>query len=158
MTYDLYDGNPPHVNTDTSFAAAKSIEPSITRLARMVKAFVIKRDGATCDEVEVALGLTHQTASARIRELVLRGQVHDGGERRKTRSGRSAIVWIPGPGKNRPDDPLSLIVGRVKSCLTKNTPISRDDIRTLVKAAEQHLKWSKGARRKGKGPTSHELF
>lgn len=42
-------------------------------------------NGATCAEVEQALRLPHQTASARIR---------DSGARRLTPSGRKAIVWV----------------------------------------------------------------
>lgn len=38
--------------------------------------------------------LSHQTASARVRGLVLRGRVKDSGKRRDTRSGRKATVWI----------------------------------------------------------------
>jgi len=50
--------------------------------------------GATDDEIEVALGMRHQTASARRRDLVLSGLAKDSGKRRKTRSGRSATVWV----------------------------------------------------------------
>lgn len=38
--------------------------------------------------------MRHQTASARIRELVQKGRVVDSTRRRPTRSGRLAIVWI----------------------------------------------------------------
>lgn len=49
--------------------------------------------GATCDEVESCLRMSHQTASARIRDLRGLGRLVDSGSRRKTRTGRSAIVW-----------------------------------------------------------------
>jgi len=49
--------------------------------------------GATCDDVEVALGMKHQTASARIRELAQIGLIASRGVR-KTRSGRNATVWM----------------------------------------------------------------
>jgi hypothetical protein len=49
--------------------------------------------GATCDEIEVSLGLLHQSASAEIRKLVLLGKLSDSGQRRRTRSGRTATVW-----------------------------------------------------------------
>jgi hypothetical protein len=49
--------------------------------------------GATCDEVEAALGLSHQSASARLRELALKDRVVDSCGRRLTRLGRKAIVW-----------------------------------------------------------------
>ncbi len=51
-------------------------------------------EGVTCDEVEVATKLPHQGASARIRELVQKGLIEARGIRRKTRSGRSAAVYI----------------------------------------------------------------
>lgn len=52
-----------------------------------------KARGRTCDEVEEATGLLHQTASARVRELFQKGLIKDSGAKRDTRSGRSAIVW-----------------------------------------------------------------
>lgn len=51
-------------------------------------------DGATTDEVEVALGLSHQTASARMRDLKVSEDIESLGEVRKTRTGCRAIVWI----------------------------------------------------------------
>lgn len=50
--------------------------------------------GATDDELEVALGLPHQTASARRNGLVADGWVVDSGEKRNTRGGHPAVVWI----------------------------------------------------------------
>jgi hypothetical protein len=48
----------------------------------------------TCDEVEVICKLRHQTASARIRELFVQSRIKDSGQRRLTRSNRTAIVWV----------------------------------------------------------------
>jgi len=54
-----------------------------------------RRDiGAICDEAEVALGMTHQTASARFSELRRLGLLEDTGRSRLTRSGRPARVHI----------------------------------------------------------------
>lgn len=50
--------------------------------------------GMTCDEVEHALEMSHQTASARIHDLAKQERIFDSGLRRKTRSGRNAVVWI----------------------------------------------------------------
>ena len=84
--------------SDTSEAAAESIEPSVPTLQACVFAcFVAASSGLTCDEAEQETGLRHQTASARIRELVLLGAIHDSGRRRKTSSGRSARVYVAGP-------------------------------------------------------------
>ena len=46
----------------------------------------------TCDEV-IALGYTHQSASATINWLMRHGHIVDSGERRKTAARRNAIVW-----------------------------------------------------------------
>lgn len=97
---DLFDAHypdrPGHVRgSDTSEAAADSLdETSLSRLRRKVHTFIAAQsDGATCDEVEIALDLRHQTASARVRELVLTGFIEDTGQRRLTSSGRPARVY-----------------------------------------------------------------
>ena len=86
---------------DTSQDAAEGIEPVSGRLRSMVYATVhdcqhhdLHLDGATCDEVERFSGLSHQTCSARINELVRSGHLVDSGRRRKTRGGRNAAVWV----------------------------------------------------------------
>lgn len=49
--------------------------------------------GATCDRLEQALGMSHQTTSARLNDLARRGKIVDSGRREKTRTGRPAICW-----------------------------------------------------------------
>ncbi len=49
--------------------------------------------GSTCDEAEVALDMRHQTCSAAFTKLKNKGVINDTGARRRTRSGRPAIVW-----------------------------------------------------------------
>jgi hypothetical protein len=83
-------------SSDTSQAAAASIEPHLDRLERnvlnIIRAF--EPNGLTCDELEWKTGLLHTTASARIHSLHhKKGLIHDSGIRRKTRSGRSAVVY-----------------------------------------------------------------
>ena len=46
------------------------------------------------DEGEVLTGLAHQTYSARRRELAIAEAIRKSGERRPTRSGRAADVWV----------------------------------------------------------------
>lgn len=50
--------------------------------------------GRTDDELEYLLGIPHQTASALRRGLVKNGKVEDSRYRRRTRSGRNAIIWV----------------------------------------------------------------
>jgi hypothetical protein len=56
--------------------------------------------GLTDDEVEVHLGLLHQSASAARNSLMKDGWLHDSGRRRLTRSGEQAIVWVAVPEKS----------------------------------------------------------
>ncbi len=83
-------------HSDTSIAAAASMKQTAPILRAKVEAFIrnCAVTGATDDEVEVAMGLRHQTASARRVELLKREIVYDSGRRRKTRSGRNATVWV----------------------------------------------------------------
>jgi predicted HTH transcriptional regulator len=91
----LFDTAAPFVrDSDTSEAAAREIEPEASTLRAIVLAYIQGARGATCDEIEQVLGMRHQTASARVRELVLHDFVADSGKRRHTRSGRNAVVWI----------------------------------------------------------------
>lgn len=54
----------------------------------------IRRRGvATCDELEQSLNLKHQTASARITELLSQKQIVPTGQTRPTRSGRAARTY-----------------------------------------------------------------
>ena len=87
------DGLPGHVQGDgPSIEAAVSMLPVAGNLQRQVYDFIDRGGGATCEEVEMALGLRHQTASARIRELALAGHVASVKKRRNV-TGRRAWVW-----------------------------------------------------------------
>lgn len=95
-------GRPAFSNnsTDTSAAAGDSIRHISGALAKQCYdeiAATFHNDGVglTVDALEQRLQRSHQTVSARVNELRDRGWVADSGIRRKTRSGRSAIVWTP---------------------------------------------------------------
>lgn len=90
---DLFTQAPYVRRSDTSKAAAQEIAPVADSLRQRVLRAIQTRGDATCDEIEVTLGMRHQTASARLRELVLGGFIEDTGTRRKTRSGRGAVVY-----------------------------------------------------------------
>lgn len=89
-------GAPFVAGSDTSEAAAESLEPSLNRLEAQVFSAIAARgeQGVTDDELELMTGLRHQTVSARRRTLVLKQLICDSTRRRLTRSGRSAVVWI----------------------------------------------------------------
>jgi hypothetical protein len=80
----------------TSEDAAASIEGSANSLRGMIWrcAFEFNLHGITCDEIEEQLGMRHQTASARIRELELSSDLIKTDRKRPTRSGRGAFVYI----------------------------------------------------------------
>jgi hypothetical protein len=91
-----YGGHPPYVKgSDTSKAAADSVDSSAAAMRLKIDAMALHRGpvGITCDEVEVSLSMLHQTASARIRELVQQGWLVDSGLRRMTRRNRKATVY-----------------------------------------------------------------
>lgn len=86
----------PHNNTDTSKLAAEEIKPHLGRLQSRVYSYILKQgySGATCEEVERALNLGHQTVSPRILELRYKGKLKDSGHRRLTTTKRLAIVYV----------------------------------------------------------------
>ncbi len=91
----LYRGEPPAEAVETSVEAAKSIKAHATKLAARVLAYITAqgRNGSTSDQAEVALEMSHQTCSARFRELALVGRIYANGDKRFTRSMRRALVW-----------------------------------------------------------------
>lgn len=110
MTNVLFDLGPlflhataPHNGTTTSRDAAESIKPQVNRLcSEVLRAIKTSPYGMTCDECEACLSMAHQTCSARFRDLatceppsIIKCQLPDGSYlKRKTRSGRSAFVWV----------------------------------------------------------------
>ena len=79
--------------SDTSRSAANDVNANVQGLRKLILDHIKRVGNATCDEVEAALSLRHQTASARIRELSLGGLLRDSGVRRRTRGGSSARVY-----------------------------------------------------------------
>ena len=89
------DGMPLFVHgSDTSQEAAESIAKDTNRLRALVLEEIRDAGGLTCDEIEARLEMRHQTCSARVHELMAAGRIRDSGMRRKTRSGRNAVVWV----------------------------------------------------------------
>jgi hypothetical protein len=93
----------PHNGTETSRDAAQSIKKISGLMANQVLSYIRANPyGATCDEVEQALDMSHQTCSARFRDLascepayIIKCRLPDGScVKRKTRSGRKAFVYV----------------------------------------------------------------
>ena len=91
-----YPASPGFVEgCDTSKAAAKITEPAAGTLRAWVLREIRKagKKGMTCENVEKRLHLRHQSASARIRELVLFGNIEIVGTREND-SGVRARVYV----------------------------------------------------------------
>lgn len=89
------DHGVPHVaGSDTSAAAAQSQEKTLGKKQAAVLEAIRVNHRLTDDDLEIITGWSHQTVSARRRELVLAGKVVDSGDRKPTRSGRAATVWV----------------------------------------------------------------
>ena len=84
----------------TRNTSAVSLEAKLSQSsAKMAGDFIkilneLKRYPRTCDELEIVLGMIHQTCAARISNLFYMGYIESTGEERKTRTGRKAIVWM----------------------------------------------------------------
>jgi hypothetical protein len=97
----LYGGAAPHQkHSDTSILAA--LEMSGTRRATLrakVFRYLVTRkpDGATDEEMQIALKMVGNTQRPRRCELEEAGLVCDSGLRRRTGSGKSAVVWVVVP-------------------------------------------------------------
>lgn len=100
VTTTGYPEDPGYVaGSDTSLSAAQSVagqprDAMKARVRELLTAMETTGDllGLTSDELEQITGWSHQSASARLREVVLDGFAYDSAERRLTRYGRKAVV------------------------------------------------------------------
>jgi hypothetical protein len=88
--------DPGSYAVDTSQEAAAAIKERAPKLRQRVYEYIHNQGarGATADEVQVALDLSHQTAAPRVTELAKLGRIVRTDERRKTRYGRNAGVYL----------------------------------------------------------------
>lgn len=95
----MHPGKLPSSNNPESLEAASSMAASRQSMMESILALIRNagRAGMTADEVLVATGLTHQTGSARVHDLKVRGLIVPSGARRKTRGGRMAAVMVAAP-------------------------------------------------------------
>ena len=80
----------------TSRAAAQMALPSSGTKRRIVYDLIMANmaNGLTADEVQVATDFSPNTINPTIKGLADDGWIHDNGERRPTRTGALAIVWV----------------------------------------------------------------
>jgi hypothetical protein len=94
MSQQLSLDSLPYIpDSDTSEAAAESMKPDAATLRERVFAFIREHGGATDEEAQRGLKMNPSTQRPRRVELVERGLVRDGGKKRRTSSGRWAVVW-----------------------------------------------------------------
>lgn len=82
-----------HGGADTSIEAFDSVKQHISRLGRVVLQFFKDHGPSTCEQIEHALKLSHQCASARISELKRDALIYQTGQFRPTKAGRKARVY-----------------------------------------------------------------
>lgn len=87
---------PAQMHSPTSIDAAQQIEPHMPRLRAEVLGVcrVSGPHGATDEEMQMALVMPANTQRPRRVELWKMGLICDSGQKRKTRSGRNAVVWV----------------------------------------------------------------
>ena len=84
----------------TSREALRAFDPAT--VDGRILAYVERQGGATVTDLEDALGLPHQTASAQVSHLATAGDLHATEDRRPSHSGRACIVWAIGAGPRVP--------------------------------------------------------
>lgn len=90
---------------DTSRKARRRIRSEAGAMRLRVLLFVRSRGhrGATDEEIQEAVGIRVQSETPRRGELVKLGALVDSGRKRRTSSGRPAVVWTaPQDGEVRP--------------------------------------------------------
>ena len=83
-------GSSRSTDPDTSHDAAKF---DTSFLQQQVLFALLKEGPMTAEEVSEHTGISQQSLTPRFRPLAEKGLIMDTGERRKNRSGRSAILW-----------------------------------------------------------------
>lgn len=93
---NLYGGTAPHVDSETSKAAAQLGMKAALATRQRVLDFITERgaDGATDEEMQLILKMNPNTQRPRRRELVLLELVFDSGNRRKTSTGAWSNIWV----------------------------------------------------------------
>ena len=81
----------------TSREAYESVNRADDTLYTKVLNCIADNGSMTCDEVEIMLDGRHQSVSSRIRKGVQDGYLMNNGDKRKTRTGRNAILWMVKP-------------------------------------------------------------
>jgi len=87
---------PAHHDVDTSQAAAAQVEPKTPRRREVILSIVQGQAarGCTIDELVLATGLLTQSVCPVVKSLEKDGKIRDSKQRRPTRTGSPAKVWV----------------------------------------------------------------
>lgn len=97
--YAPYRSEPPRQNhSSTSRAAAASIAPMLGKLQRRVLNCLKAEGPMTDEEIGERCELGGNTVRPRRCELEAKGLIYDTGQTRRTKSGRSAVLWAAREG------------------------------------------------------------
>jgi hypothetical protein len=89
---DLWDICARRHGGDAQSVSANKVTDKSRDRSRIV-AYLATVSDATCDEVEIALSMNHQTCSARFSDLKRANHIIPGNGKRPTRSGCLAQTW-----------------------------------------------------------------
>ena len=92
ITENYHGGNPRSAEAHEDTKGKKARDQ-----ARILRALGAHPKGLTCDQVETLLGIAHQTCSARFTELKAKNWILPTGERRLTKHGSKADVFVSIP-------------------------------------------------------------
>lgn len=93
--WDVEEAAPFVRGSDTSAGAADRIESAAATLrAKVLRHLKENALGLTDEEMQERLDMNPSTERPRRIELVNAGDVKDSGQRRRTHSGRWAVVWV----------------------------------------------------------------
>ncbi len=92
MNLDLFTV-PYQKHSQTSKDSAMNLPNANTLEERVYKCLLISRGGMTDEKIQTTLNMNPSTQRPRRVRLVEKGLVIDSGMKRKTRSGRNAVVW-----------------------------------------------------------------
>lgn len=82
----------PHNGSATSRAAAEQIEPHAGTQRAAILAYIREHDGATRQEICLALNMPNNSVCPRVLELIKLNLIRETTTTRQTTSGRSAFV------------------------------------------------------------------
>ena len=99
----------------TSKVSAKEVGRKKNDYRQKIHGLIGFHGGLTCEEVEEKMQIRHQTASCIIRFLTQDGLLRDSGKRKRSKAGRSVIVWSTATPQQPAAHQMDLIADPLKA-------------------------------------------